>query len=80
MSKLEGLLKSERQINKYGYNLNILKRTNMDRQPADSNGRSHLQSPSGRLKPKKREDGARSYRTFQYVLLYYHLVPGEASN
>ena len=58
VSKLEGLLKREHQITKYGYNLNILKRTNMDRQPADSNGRSHLQSPSGRLKPKKRADGA----------------------
>ena len=30
----------------------------MDRKPADSNGRSYLQSPSGGLKPKKRADGA----------------------
>ena len=58
VSKLEGLLKRERQITKCGYNLNLLERTNMARKPVDSNGRSYLQSPSGGLKPKKRADGA----------------------
>ena len=66
VSQLEGLLRRKRQITKYGYNLNLLKRTNMDRKPADSNGRSYLQ-PFRRAETKKVRI-SRNNRTF--------LVPG----
>ena len=68
VSNLEVLLGRERQITKYGYNLNILKRTNMDKKPADSNGRLYLQTKKARR--------WRNYRTFQSTR---YQVPGTPS-